>query len=79
MNEMLDVGPGGHIARRRIIAIARWDSAPVRRTVNEARKEGRLIDLTFGRACRWVVFLDSGHLALVARSDLVLEESEKKP
>lgn len=79
MNDLLDAGPGGHIARRRIIAIARWDSAPVRRAVNQARKEGRLIDLTYGRACRWVIFLDSGHLALVSRSDLVLEESEKKP
>lgn len=79
MNELMDVGPGGHLARRRIIAVARWDSAPVRRAVNQARKEGRLIDLTYGRACRWVFFLDSGHLALGVKSDLVLEESENKP
>ena len=79
MNELLDVGPGGHIARRRVIAVARWDSAPIRRAVAQARKEGRLIDLTYGRACRWVFFLDSGHVVLGIKSDLYSEESELKP
>ncbi len=77
MNELLDVGPGGHVTRGRILAVARWDSAPIRRAVNQARKEGRLIDLTYGRACRWVFFLDSGHVALGTKSEMVLEESEK--
>jgi hypothetical protein len=77
MNDLMEVGPAGSIARRRIVAVARWDSAPVRRAVTQARKEGRLIDLTYGRACRWVFFLDSGHVALGTKSDLFLEESEK--
>lgn len=79
MNNLLDVGPGGQIARQRVIAVARWDSAPIRRAVNQARKEGRLIDLTYGRACHWVFFLDSGHVALGVKTDLISEESEKMP
>ncbi len=61
---LLWAGPGGQVARSRIIAVARWDSAPIRRAARQARREGRLIDLTYGHACAWVIFLDSGHLAL---------------
>ena len=64
MNVFLDIGPAGSVARQRVVAVARWDSAPIRRAAQQARKEGRLIDLTYGRACRWVFFLDSGHVVL---------------
>ena len=78
MKELLDVGPGGSVARQRVVAVGRFTSTPIRRAANLARKEGRLIDLTFGRACKWVFFLDSGHVVLATKSDLVMEESERK-
>ena len=78
MNDFMDLGPGGVVARKRIVASGRFDSAPIRRAVYQARKEGRLIDLTYGRACKWVFFLDSDHVVLTATSDLAAEESEKR-
>ena len=60
------VGVAGLIAPDRVIVAGRWDSAPIKRAVRRAREEGRLIDLTFGKACKWVIFLDSGHLVLAA-------------
>jgi regulator of extracellular matrix RemA (YlzA/DUF370 family) len=78
VKELLDVGPGGSVARQRVVAVGRFISTPIRRAVNLARKEGRLIDLTFGRACKWVYFLDSGHVVLATKSDLMTEESEMK-
>ena len=75
MNELQEIGPGGSVARRRVVAMGRWDSAPIRRAVRQARKDGRLIDLTYGRACRWVFFLDSGHVVL-GTNDFSLQESE---
>jgi regulator of extracellular matrix RemA (YlzA/DUF370 family) len=78
MKELLDVGPGGSVARQRVVAVGRFTSTPIRRAVNLARKEGRLIDLTFGRACIWVLFLDSGHVVLATKSDLITEDSERK-
>jgi regulator of extracellular matrix RemA (YlzA/DUF370 family) len=60
------VGPFGLVAPERVLAAARWDSAPIRRAARRAREAGRLIDLTFGRACKWVLFLDSGHIVLAA-------------
>lgn len=60
------IGPAGLVAPDRVLAAGRWDSAPIRRAARKARSTGHLIDLTFGRACKWVLFLDSGHLVLTA-------------
>lgn len=76
MNEFHEIGPAGSLALRRVVAVGRWDSAPIRRAVRQARKEGRLIDLTYGQACRWVYFLDSGHVVLGTQSYAMDEESE---
>ena len=79
MNKFLEIGPGGSVARQRVVAMGRWDSAPIRRAARLARKEGRLIDLTYGQACRWVFFLDSGHVVLGTQSVLNSDESEVHP
>jgi regulator of extracellular matrix RemA (YlzA/DUF370 family) len=60
------VGHGGMVDLQRIVAIGLWASAPIRRAARQARVEGRLIDLTYGQATRWVIFLDSGHLVLAS-------------
>lgn len=79
MNQLAEVGLGGSIAAERVVAVGRYASMPIRRAVRLARREGRLIDLTFGRACRWVFFLDSGHLVLGVTEPLSLhDESEEK-
>ncbi len=54
------------VARERVVAVGRFDSAPMRRAVRKARENDRLIDLTFGYACRWVFFLDTGQIVLSA-------------
>lgn len=58
------VGAAGVVAPQRVLAAGRWASAPIRRAARRAQAEGRLIDLTYGQACKWVLFLDSGHLVL---------------
>lgn len=69
-----NTGPGGGlIARERIIAVGRWDSAPLRRAAQVARAENRLIDLTFGYACQSVIFMDSGHIVLTPSTYLYPE------
>lgn len=71
-------GKGGLVATERIIVAARWESAPIRRAVRKAEIDGLLIDLTYGHACKWVLFLDSGHLVLtsVAMPVAVLGDGE---
>lgn len=64
--DLWPVGPAGLVASDRVIVAGRWDSAPIKRAVRTARSKDLLIDLTFGQACKWVLFLDSGHLVLAA-------------
>lgn len=66
-NELRHIGPGGWVAAERIIAIGNWDSAPIRRAARKAKAENRLIDLTYGQACHWVIFMDSGQVILSSK------------
>lgn len=70
-----EAGLGGLVARERVVAAGRWASAPIRRAARRAKQEGKVIDLTYGRACHWVLFLDSGHVVL-ATNDLPVERDE---
>ncbi|MHC1733407.1 MAG: extracellular matrix/biofilm biosynthesis regulator RemA family protein [Bacteroidales bacterium] len=60
------VGTAGLVAPDRVIVAGSWDSAPIKHAAQKAKAEGRLIDLTYGQACKWVMFLDTGHLVLVS-------------
>ena len=64
--EMVHVGFGNILAMNRVIAISSPSSAPAKRTIQEARSKSVLIDMTNGRRTKAVVFLDSGHVVLVA-------------
>jgi len=64
--EMVHVGFGNILAMNRVIAISSPGSAPAKRTIQEARNKGILIDMTNGRRTKAVVFLDSGHVVLAA-------------
>jgi regulator of extracellular matrix RemA (YlzA/DUF370 family) len=63
------------IAPDRVVAAGRWESAPVRRAARKAKGEGRLIDLTYGHACQWVFFMDSGHVVLGTKA---IDEMDKR-
>ncbi|MBI5052705.1 MAG: DUF370 domain-containing protein [Chloroflexi bacterium] len=81
VSPLLAVGAGGLIAREHVIAVGRWELAPMKRAAREAGKQNRLIDLTFGNACQSVVFFDSGHIALAAADllSMVVEPTEDDP
>ena len=64
--EMVHVGFGNILAMSRVIAIAAPNSAPTKRTIQEARNKGMLIDMTNGRRTKAVIFIDSGHVVLAA-------------
>ena len=63
---MVHVGFKNYLSAGRIIAIAMPSSAPIKRSVLDARDKGLCIDLTNGRRVKAVVFLDSIHVALSA-------------
>jgi len=48
------------------VAIVSPESAPIKRTIQEARERGMLIDATYGRRTRAVIITDSDHIILSA-------------
>ncbi len=64
--ELIHVGFGNVLAMNRVIAIASPNSAPTKRTIQEGKNKGLLIDLTNGRRTKAVIFTDSGHIVLAA-------------
>ncbi len=64
--ELVHIGFNNIIAMNRVIAIASPNSAPTKRTVQEVKNKGLLIDMTNGRRTKAVIITDSGHIILSA-------------
>ena len=63
---LINIGFGNIVSAQRIVAIVSPDSAPIKRMIGEARDHGVLIDATYGRRTRAVIFTDSEHVILSA-------------
>jgi len=64
--KMINIGFGNSVAAERIVSVVSPDSAPIKRMVQDARDKGRLIDASYGRKSRSVIFTDSDHIILSA-------------
>ena len=64
--KFLNIGFGNLVSVDRIISIASPDSAPIKRLVQDAKEENRVIDASCGRRTRAVIVTDSDHVILSA-------------
>ena len=64
--KLVNIGYGSMIAVDRILAVVSPDSAPIKRLIQDAKDEGRTIDVTCGRRTRAVIITDSEHVILSA-------------
>ena len=64
--KFINIGFGNMVSVNRIVVIAGPDSAPVKRLVQDAKEEGRVIDVSCGRRTRAVIITDSDHVILSA-------------
>jgi len=64
--ELVHIGFGSVLVMNKVIAIASPNSAPIKRSIQEGRNKGLLIDMTSGRRTKAVIFTDSGHVVLAA-------------
>lgn len=62
----INIGFGNMVSAGRIVAIASPDSAPIKRLVQDAKDENRVIDVSCGRRTRAVIVTDSDHVILSA-------------
>ncbi len=64
--KLINIGFGNLVACERIVSVVSPDSAPIKRMVQDARDKSRLIDASYGRKSRAVIFTDSDHIILSA-------------
>ena len=64
--KFVNVGFGNMISAERIVGVFAPDSAPVRRLTQDAKDDGRAIDLTSGKKTRSVILTDTEHVFLSA-------------
>ena len=64
--KFINIGFGNMVSAGRIVAIASPDSAPVKRLMQDAKDDGRAIDLTCGKKTKSVILTDTEHVILSA-------------
>lgn len=65
--QFINIGYGNVVSSSKIVAVVSPESAPIKRLVQEARDNGKLIDATFGRRTRAVLIMSSDHVVLSAK------------
>lgn len=64
--QIINIGFNGIVNGDRVVAVLDPDSAPIRRRVQQEKEAGTLIDATYGRKIRSVIFMDSGQIVVSA-------------
>ncbi len=62
----IGIGFGNLVAADRVVMIANPDSSPIKRLIQEAKDNGRAIDVSCGRRTRSVLVTDTDHVILSA-------------
>ena len=63
---VLNVGYGNYVATSRVLAILNAGSAPIKRLREDAKEQGKLLDVSQGRRTRSIVVIDEGLVLLSA-------------
>lgn len=66
MDKLIHIGFGNIVNTAKIIAIVGPDSAPVKRLVQKAKEDGRVIDATQGRKTKAVLVMENSQVVLSA-------------
>ena len=66
MARFINVGFGNIVNAEKIVAVVSPDAAPIKRMVQNAREEGRIIDATQGRRTKAVMVTEDSYLVLSA-------------
>ena len=64
--KFINVGYGNLVAAERIVMLASPESAPVKRLIQDAKEDGRAIDLTCGKKTKSVIMTDTESVILSA-------------
>lgn len=80
MAKFVNIGFGNIINTEKIVAVVNPEAAPIKRMVQSAREEGRIVDATQGRKTKAVMVTEDTYIVLSAlQPDTILRrvQSEK--
>ena len=66
MAGLVNIGFGNFVNGQKICTVVNPDAAPIKRLVQNAREEQRVIDATQGRKTKSVIVMETGQLVLSA-------------
>jgi regulator of extracellular matrix RemA (YlzA/DUF370 family) len=61
---LLNVGFGNTVIADRVVAVIKTGSSPARKLKDNAKNNGKLVDVTEGRRTRSIIIMDSDHVIL---------------
>ena len=64
MSDFISLGFDNYVDRKRVVAVLKPGSSPMRRLKELKRKEGLIVDATSGKPTRSFILLDNGVLFL---------------
>lgn len=64
--QLVNIGFGNLVSAGRVVAIVSPESAPIKRLVQDAKDNFKLIDATYGRKKRAVIITDSGYVLVTS-------------
>ena len=70
--KFLNIGFGNLVNPDSVLSITEPDSAPIKRFIQDCKEKGTLIDASFGRSTRSVIFSDCGYVILSSISPEIL-------
>ncbi len=66
MSNLINIGFGNIVNADKIIAVVMSDSAPARRLIQNAKREGSAIDATHGRKAKSVLIMENSMIVFSA-------------
>ncbi len=66
MADLINIGFGNLVNTQKVIAVVNPDAAPVKRLVQNAKNEQRVIDATQGRRTKAVLIMETDQIVLSA-------------
>ena len=77
---LINIGFGNAINADKIQCVVNPDAAPIKRMVQRAREENRIVDATQGRKTKSVIVCDNTSLVLSAlQPDTIMKRCNEKP
>lgn len=64
--QMINIGYGNYMNDEKVVAIVSNDAAPVKRMIQNAKEQERMIDATHGKKTKSVIITESNHIVLSA-------------